>query len=368
MIDYILLRFKEYLFNQLMIKYKSESSLTFKQIISAITPEYLKKTNLPSEDVEKIKQYARQLIMDKRSPKEIIKSLNQDTTKNYIYPRAKKDFNKITPLVEAMIHGDIDTVKDLIKNGADVNEPVEICHSKYKPIDIASNLDEYRSLFTLMLIKAGANYKNSNVLFNTITRNDIPLTELLITMYGCDVNQEKHEWGSDRVTPFTTACQQNNLDMVNKLIELGVDIEGYKGYDALNVAASNGSTKVVRMLLDKGLKANGSPNVCQDKTPLIYAANNGHTETVELLLDEGASINHLSDAKYTPIMYALKNNHIETIKKLVERGADVGYLHGFNALTLLKEHKDWTPLHYEVEKMIQSKLQQQALASSKKTR
>ena len=79
-----------------------------------------------------------------------------------------------------------------------------------------------------------------------------------------------------------------------------------------------------------------------------------NVDEFEVLLDAGAAINYLSSERYTPLMYALKNNHIETVKKLVERGADVGYSHGLNALTLLKEHEDWTPLHYEVEKMIQN--------------
>lgn len=353
MTDYDLLYFKNYLWEELKIKYNTDSSFDFKKIVSTAVPKYLKRNNLSPEKANQIKQYARQIIIDTRSPNEIIGSLNKDITKNYIYSKSKKEFNKITPLVESMIYGDIDKVKELIKNGADVNEPVEINYSKRKPIDIASYLNKYRSLFTLILINAGAEYKESQVLFNTIIKNDIPLVEELIQKYDCDVNQVDDtgcEYGSYIDTPLTTACRQNNPEMIKKLIELGAETKSYKADIALKVAAQNKGTEAINALLEAGV----NDNICE---ALKTAASWGNTQTVNILLDAGADINGTKN-DYTPLMYAIHENQMETAKTLIKRGADVTLKtpKGNTVSDLLSALPDKTPLHHEVEKMIQAKI------------
>lgn len=381
MVDGALLLFKEHLLEQLKLNYNSDSSFEFKQFISQITPKYLKSKQLTTEDAEHVRIYAKQLILDTKPPREIIKNLKDEyegyfkklkdeNTEMYICSRPKKDFTKMTLLVEAMLYGDVDTVKDLIKNGVDVNEPVEISHSKLKPIEIASDLKKYRSYFTVMLINAGAEFKDTDVLYNAVYHNDIPLVEDLITKYGCDVNQlneDKICQGGHAKTPLSQACRNDNTVMINKLIELGADMDNWTAYSALDVAAACGSTNAVKLLLNKGFSVHGKN--AADYTPLCYAAKNGQAEMVELLLDAGASINHMTDSSHqTPLMLALTNNHMEAAKKLIERGASVGYLGGFNALSLLNKHTEQTPLHLEVEKMIKAKLQQQAMPSKNKIR
>ena len=369
MINCTLLLFKEHLLEYLKLNYHSDSSFEFKQLISQITPKYLKSNQLTTEDIEHIHTYAKQLMLDTKSPREIIKNLKDEYTDKYIYCEPLKNFTKITPLVQAMLFGDINTVKNLIKNSVDVNESVEVSHSKRKPIEIASDLEKYRSCFTLMLIHAGAEVKDTDVLYNTIYHNDIPLVEDLITKYGCDVNQLNENeiyHGGYAKTPLTQACRNDNTEMINKLIDLGADMDKWTTYAALDVASACGSTKAVKLLLDKGLSAHGKNAV--DYTPLCHAAKNGQVKTVELLLDAGASINRMTETTHqTPLMLALTNNHMETAKKLIERGASVGYLGGFNALTLLNQHKEQTPLHQEVENMIQAKLQLQATSSKGNT-
>lgn len=93
------------------------------------------------------------------------------------------------------------------------------------------------------------------------------------------------------VTPFGTwlhvAASSGNIDMVRRLLDLGVDINargGTLGGDALNYAASNGHIDVVKHLLSRGAEMDISE---PEKNPLFSAIYGGHIEIVNLLLENG---------------------------------------------------------------------------------
>ena len=62
--------------------------------------------------------------------------------------------------------------------------------------------------------------------------------------------------------------------------------------------------------------------------PLVLAAGNGHTKVVELLLSEGADIQQSGLMKDTALQRAAHNGHYHTVKCLIEQGADVDALDG----------------------------------------
>ena len=51
------------------------------------------------------------------------------------------------------------------------------------------------------------------------------------------------------------------------------------------------------------------------------AAKNGHTEIVKLLLEQGAQIEEVSEDNRTPFHLAAMKGHTETVKLLLEQGA-----------------------------------------------
>jgi uncharacterized protein len=58
-------------------------------------------------------------------------------------------------------------------------------------------------------------------------------------------------------------------------------------------------------------------------TPLLIAARQGHTEAVQLLLDAGAPINQVSAGdKTSPLLVAIINGHFDLAKYLLDKGAD----------------------------------------------
>ena len=66
------------------------------------------------------------------------------------------------------------------------------------------------------------------------------------------------------------------------------------------------------------------------------AAKNGHTETVKLLLDRGADIHAWNDYA---LRLAAENGHTETVKLLLDRGADI---HAGNDYALRYAAAEWT--------------------------
>lgn len=97
------------------------------------------------------------------------------------------------------------------------------------------------------------------------------------------------------MTPFGTwlhdAASRGNLEIVKKLVELGLDFNtlgGIYGGGALNEAASEGHFDVVRYLLSCGADLDISE---PERNPLFGAISNGSPEIAELLIESGIDTN-----------------------------------------------------------------------------
>jgi len=76
------------------------------------------------------------------------------------------------------------------------------------------------------------------------------------------------------------------------LVLLGVVVIGLYiiyGGPALRLASKNGSTKIVKALINIGAKVNAKD--IYGTTALMLASGKGKTETVKLLIDAGANVN-----------------------------------------------------------------------------
>jgi ankyrin repeat protein len=88
---------------------------------------------------------------------------------------------------------------------------------------------------------------------------------------------------------FVYAAQHGNLTVVQRMVELGVDINATNpdAYTALDCAASEGHADIVRYLLKKG--ASHRFTVERPCTPLCAAAAAGHADLVRVFLDHHES-------------------------------------------------------------------------------
>jgi len=120
---------------------------------------------------------------------------------------------------------------------------------------------------------------------------------------------------------FLNASQVGEVDEVIKTLDAGANIH-VSNDSALRMAAKNGHTKTVGLLLDRGadIHANGTEIFVNANDALCLAAGNGHKETVELLLDRGANIHAENDLAFR---WTACNGLTEIVAQLLDHGSDI---------------------------------------------
>jgi ankyrin repeat protein len=125
-------------------------------------------------------------------------------------------------------------------------------------------------------------------------------------------------------TPLYYAASFGFLDLVKHLIAKhpeDVTAKGGKAVTAMHVAAREGYTDILLLLLDHGAAVDGRG--LSGQTPLHRAAWSGRVDAGQCLLDYGADINAQSDDKGTPLFLAAIHGHVDFIRILLERRAAI---------------------------------------------
>jgi ankyrin repeat protein len=188
------------------------------------------------------------------------------------------------PLHRAIQKNDVDQVRKLIEEGADVNAKDS---SDRIPLGYAAE------------------------------KGNMEIVELLISS-GADVNGKGHD---DQV-PFVWASEVGHLDIAKLLILEGTDANARDngGSTCLIWAAWKGRTELIQILLDAGADINAKDDA--SVTALHDAVRGGHKETVELLITEGADVNIFSTrGGGTPLEIAIHNGGEEIAELLRKAGA-----------------------------------------------
>jgi len=212
----------------------------------------------------------------------------------------------VDSLINAVVDGDTEIVKILLKNGANPN-------SYYSYIDKNEDLnDEYRLSYKVPPCV------NNCALLHACEEGRTEIVELLIE-YGADINfntdknKEIYHFEIEELTPIMKASHNDNNEIVLLLLNKGADIKNY-GDKLLFNAVNNGSIEIIKILLERGVDI----KKCCDRL-LLNAVKNGHLEIIKLLLECGADIKKCCEGL---LLNAVKNDNLEIIKLLLECGAD----------------------------------------------
>src|SRR5438034_2984011 len=159
-----------------------------------------------------------------------------------------------TSVVQAAMQGDRETVRALLKDGADVN---------------AAQGDGMTALHWAAL------------------KNDVELAKVLLYA-GANVKATTRLGG---YTPLLMASRIGNTGMIDTLVKSGADAKSAttNGTTALMLAAASGKADAVGTLLDLGADVNAKENA-RGETALAFAAAYGRTEAVKILAARGADV------------------------------------------------------------------------------
>jgi ankyrin repeat protein len=167
---------------------------------------------------------------------------------------------------------------DFIEGHRDEQESYEDEESANTPLGAAALKGDVDTVKTLL--RAGANPKPSTwhetpVLVIAAHKGSIEIVQELIAAGG-DVNQ-----GFDRL-PLHVASEDGHLEVVQLLLDVGADVEGYEEdyWTALMAAAEAGHLQIVQLLVEKGANVNAWS---QGETPLMLAAKNVHRTVYDFL-------------------------------------------------------------------------------------
>ncbi|OWK10822.1 hypothetical protein Celaphus_00005281, partial [Cervus elaphus hippelaphus] len=257
-----------------------------------------------------------------------------------------------TPLMIAAEQGNLEIVKELIKNGANCNlEDLDnwtalISASKEGHLHIVEELLkcganlEHRDMggwtalmwacykgrteVVELLLSHGANPSVTGLQYSVYPiiwaagRGHADIVQLLL-QNGAKVNCSD-KYGT---TPLVWAARKGHLECVKHLLAMGADVdqEGANSMTALIVAVKGGYTQSVKEILKR------NPNVnLTDKdgnTALMIASKEGHTEIVQDLLDAGTYVNIPDRSGDTVLIGAVRGGHVEIVRALLQKYADI---------------------------------------------
>ena len=220
----------------------------------------------------------------------LLRRLKTEQRKTALETKTKDGSHFVTPLIIAAHNGHLNSVKILLKYGAEMetrgtlkieNEVIEGC--------------------TPLWAAAATGYLKLDVVKLLIERN-------------ADVDGRT----STDSTPLRVAAHDGHLDVVRCLVESGADVNARTQYEAtpIMVACDYGHLSIITYLINKGAFVDLQAK--DGNTALHYAAQRGHLEVVSQLLSLGAP-QLPNNQGLTPLLYACDYCSVEIVEYLINR-------------------------------------------------
>ena len=214
-----------------------------------------------SDSVTKVYQSARDGCPDLTN---LLKLLKTEQRKTALETKTKDGGHFVTPLIIAAHNGQLNSVKILLRYGADIEDrgTIKIGHEDDEDDEVIE---------------------------------------------GC--------------TPLWAAACSGHLDVVKLLMEQNADVDGRTptGSTPLRAAVHEGHLDVVRCLVESGADVNARNDY--ESTPLMAACYYGHFSVVTYLIDKGSIIDQQFKDGSTALHYAVQWGHFKIVSELLALGA-----------------------------------------------
>jgi ankyrin repeat protein len=234
-------------------------------------------------------------------------------------------------LFEAAEKGDVEQVKRLIANGANVNVTADAHPVKWTPL-IAAASEGHAQVVKVLLengaeVNATDSYGFTPLYYALWTDgNDSEETVRALIAGGADVNKRSPSDKGYSPLMFAIWIHEGREGNVKALLDAGADVgvEDNDGLTSLYWAAFSSTRDVLDLVLSKG----DNPNT------IHLAACKGDLDRVKTLIGGGTDVNIKDEFGCTPLHWAALAESPEVARFLIDKGADV------NA----KDTRNFTPL------------------------
>ncbi|MBU0485876.1 MAG: ankyrin repeat domain-containing protein [Proteobacteria bacterium] len=332
-------------FNEFESKYDKSFERVYKMLLSLGSYDSAKKMLVKADQDQRQKSVNNMLFWAIRYVKEnkfeILKFLIEQNANLDVF-----DQRGVTPLLEATMLADLDTVTFLLDNGAKVDNPsiqgkssssdtgaTAMLFAFSKAFVGSTSLSErakeanYLSIGKLLLARgANVNHQGNNKLAAIHYLIKAPEPIEFIELF-CEHDANLDLQGGRGITILRQFLDLNRLDIADFLLAKGADINSdsidlvryLRESDRSNNPKNNDS--VVNFLLANNFDLNKQKKA--NTLPLIYAAETGNIEYFEKFISLGADVNLKDLAGKTPLFSAVQGGNLEIVKILMASGAEV---------------------------------------------
>lgn len=235
-----------------------------------------------------------------------------------------KDPNHFDERGYAAIHlavksGDIDEVRELIEDGADVNRVAQD-KNKSHPLFFAIMSKNINMVKLLVENKANVNYQDEGGATPLMWASWSKQDEIVEYLLKNNANPNFVDY-----TGYSAIYTQS-LKGIYLLAKYGarVDVRNQKGKTPKEEFKEiDGDPFLWEVLTAKDIKETVSLRNENRQTPLHLAIMNKADWLAEILIEAGADVNAVNKYGDTPLHYAVRNENLDAVKKLVEKGADI---------------------------------------------
>jgi ankyrin repeat protein len=234
-----------------------------------------------------------------------------------------------TYLSVACSYGNIEVVKYLLSENADVEKPAQeksVYHEKtplafalkYNHLDIADYLVAHGA--KLEIAPSGTSGNRPDVLEIACENGSVDTVKWIVA-HGYPLDEERI------ARSLSNAARNDHIDVLRYFLEdLKVDVNSE--YFHSTALSSAKSIETIRFLLDNGADVNGGKS--HIFTPLERAVRGNRADLVLYLLDNGADpdLAGIMDDGYKParpLTVAIQEGYYDVVKVLVDHGADLNY-------------------------------------------
>ncbi|MCU0707369.1 MAG: ankyrin repeat domain-containing protein [Pirellula sp.] len=243
-----------------------------------------------------------------------------------------------TPLMYAVLYGDLDDVRLLLDHGTDPN-----ARNEAGATALMWAVDDLEKTRLLLARGADVNAKSddgrSALAIATSRYSSLDVVRLLLDN-GADPSAQSPSY-KGTLTPLAEAANVGGESVVRLLIERGADVKG-AGSGPLFGATDGNNTQCADLLLPSADRDAVSQALANLGPPFANAEQHRNTALLLQLLDHGADVNARGPGGYSVLMELVNSETfpLESIATLIERGADLNLTTeaGLTPLDLARQH------------------------------